>query len=55
MKDCIAIFVLLIILTICLMLSARLVQKGVNLSPYIELLTLFWIGTFVVLVKRISE
>lgn len=55
MKDCIAIFALLIILTICLVLSAQLVQKGVNLSPYIELLALFWVGTLAVLLKRLSE
>lgn len=55
MKDCIAIFVLFIILSICLVLSAQLVQKGVNLSPYIELLALFWVGTFAVLLKRLNE
>ena len=55
MKDCIAIFVILIALTICLGLSIQLVQKGVNLSPYIELLALFWVGTIVVLIKRLSQ
>ena len=55
MKDCIAIITLFITLSICLVLSAQLVQKGVNLSPYIELLALFWVGTFAVVLKRLSE
>lgn len=55
MKDRIATPVLFILLTTCLVLSAQLVQKGVNLSPYIELLALFWAGTLVVLLKRLSE
>lgn len=55
MKDCIAILAILIALTICLVLSIQLVQKGINLSPYVELLALFWVGTIVVLIKRLSQ